>query len=144
MVHECSIQFSQQPATDTNLSQLNPLQYTPFLPKIHFNVRVYHPMRVWGPELVSLMISRKHVCKLPVVFPFVLHVPPISYSLICSPYLYLVKSTNDDAPHCAVFSSVLLLPLSSVQIFSPAPCTLTQFSSLRVRVLSFTSIQNKR
>jgi len=36
-----------------------------------------------------------------------------------------MKITNDEAPHYAVFSILLILPLSWVQISYPAPCSQT-------------------
>ena len=53
----------------------------------------------------------------------VLHSPPASYSLISPLYYYLVRRTNYEAPHYAVFSSFLLLPASYVQMPSSAPCS---------------------
>jgi hypothetical protein len=53
--------------------------------------------------------------------PFVLHISPIASCLTWSSELYLTKSISYDAPHYVYF----LQPpvnLSSIQIFSPAPC----------------------
>jgi len=45
---------------------------------------------------------------------WMLHAPSISSSLICSPWQYLVKSTDYTVPLCADSSSLLLLPPSEV------------------------------
>jgi hypothetical protein len=69
--------------------------------------------------------------------PLVLHVLPISFSLTLSFSLYLAKSTSYEANY-AVFSNLLSLYPSSVQIFSSAPFSQTP----SVYVPSFTRIQN--
>jgi hypothetical protein len=56
---------------------------------------------------------------------FVLHVLPISSSLTWSFNLYLENSTSYVGPHYVVFSNLLSLHLSSVQIFSSTPCSQT-------------------
>jgi hypothetical protein len=52
----------------------------------------------------------------------VLHALPISSSLTLS---FLAKSTSYEAPHYAVFSNLLSIYLTSVHIFSSAPCSQT-------------------
>ena len=57
---------------------------------------------------------------LPLSSPHVLLAPPISVFLILSPELYLVRSTEHEAPRYVVFSTPLLPRPSYVQIFSSA------------------------
>jgi hypothetical protein len=57
--------------------------------------------------------------------PCVLHEPHISCSFTRTFLVSLAKSTIYEAPHYAVFSNLLLLHLSSVQIFFSAPCSQT-------------------
>lgn len=45
--------------------------------------------------------------------------------LIWSPKQYLVGSTNNEAPHCVIYYSLLLLPASEVTECSPATCDRT-------------------
>jgi hypothetical protein len=58
------------------------------------------------------------------IFPCVLHYPPISPSLISSPS-YLVKCTNYEAPQYAIVSSHLPFLPSKVQILTSVPCPQT-------------------
>ena len=44
------------------------------------------------------------------LFPYVLRAQLISFVLILSPEQYLVRRADYEAPHCAVFSSVLSFP----------------------------------
>jgi hypothetical protein len=63
---------------------------------------------------------------MPLVSPYVLHAPPISFFSIWPPEQYLVRSTDHLALHYVVFSTPLLPRPSYDQIFSstlysPAP-----------------------
>jgi hypothetical protein len=55
--------------------------------------------------------------------PCVSYAHPISPSFSWTFWLYLATSTSYEAPHYAVFSSLLLFHASSVQIFFSAPCS---------------------
>jgi hypothetical protein len=57
--------------------------------------------------------------------PYVPNATPISFPLTSSFCLYLANSTSYEAPNNAVFSTLLSLHLSSVQIYSSAPCLQT-------------------
>jgi hypothetical protein len=66
----------------------------------------------------------KILCALP-FSPCMLHALSISSSLTRSLQLCLAKSTSFEAPHYAVFSNLLTLHLTLVQIFSSVPCSQT-------------------
>jgi hypothetical protein len=55
----------------------------------------------------------------------VLHALPISSSLTWSLWLCLAKDTGHEAPHYTVFSNLLSLHLSSIQILASAHCAQT-------------------
>ena len=61
----------------------------------------------------------------PLLSPYVLHAPPISFFTIWSPEQYLVSSTNHKAPPCVIFSIPLLPRPSWAQIFSSTPYSQT-------------------
>jgi hypothetical protein len=61
----------------------------------------------------------------PIKIPCVLHALPISSSLTWSFELYFAKSTSYEAPHCAVFSNLLSLHPSMIQILSLTLCSQT-------------------
>jgi hypothetical protein len=104
-----------------------------------FQVLVSYPTITPTFTCCTLPISHMHSSS----SPLVLHTH-WSSSLTWSFYLYLAKSTSYEAPHYAVFSSLLSLHLSFIQIFSSVPCS--QTPSVYVPPLmsrsSFTPIQN--
>jgi hypothetical protein len=57
----------------------------------------------------------------PLLPPYVLHAPPISFSLICSAQQYLVSSSDHKAPRYEVFSIYLSPRPSYAQISPSAP-----------------------
>ena len=57
----------------------------------------------------------------PLLTPYVLHTPPMSFISIWSPEKYLVRSRDQQASLYVIFSTRLLRRLSEAQIFSSAP-----------------------
>ena len=51
------------------------------------------------------------------------HVPPISISLTLSLHHHNKNNTNYEAPHCVIFSTVLLFNLSEVNMLASRPCS---------------------
>jgi len=104
-----------EPATFRLVVQcLNELRYRvpPALLKAHCNICTPP-----GPGLSSTFtiqnFSPKH-CTYFSSPPYVPHAQPISSSLTWSFELYMVSKTNHEAPHYALFSILLFLPLHTV------------------------------
>jgi hypothetical protein len=96
------------------LSQINPVHTTPFyLSKIQFNIT--HQRSLGLPTGLFPSGFHTNILYAFLFSPFVLHALLISSSLTWSLYLCLTKST--------VFSNLIPLHPSAVQIFSPAPCS---------------------
>jgi hypothetical protein len=79
-------------------------------------------------SLISVLFASFHLCldlsdgssgiAFILTFPFVLQVSLISSSLNWSLCYYLITSRHYEVPYCAIFSILVLLPPSWVQIFS--------------------------
>lgn len=87
---------------------------TPCFFKNYFNIRAIFHLRVGLPKW-SLPFTFFDYIFMWWLISSMLHAPSISLSLI-------LNSTNFESPLYAVLSVLLLLPLSSVQIFSSAFC----------------------
>jgi hypothetical protein len=105
------------------LSHINAIHtIPPSLPLIHFII-VHLPMSWSSQWSLSFWISYHYPIHSSSP-PFVLHAPPISSFLTSSFWLYLQKSASYEAPRYAVFSNLLSLHPSSVQMIS-TPCSQT-------------------
>ena len=90
------------------LNQINPVHNSPvYLLKIHFNITHNH-LHPTLPSELRLFPHQNSVC---ISLPYVLHSPVISSPLFWLPEKYLVYIPKHEAPHYAVLSSVLSLPL---------------------------------
>ena len=73
----------------------------------------YYPPNAQVLQVVSfLQVSPPKLCMHIFSPPYMTHAPPISLSFIWSPTWYLLSSINHKAPHYAISSNLLLLPLS--------------------------------
>jgi hypothetical protein len=145
MEQEDSLPLSQQPATVPYPEPVNAKTHPKFnFLRINFNIILSSeprssewslPLRPPNQRYQEILIS-----------PCALHTPPISSSLIWSPWWYLMTNTNYGAPHSVGFSSLPSLHPSQDQLLSSAPVLrhpqpVFVFLSDRPR---FTYIQNKR
>jgi hypothetical protein len=108
------------------LSQIDPVHITPpYFSKIHFNI--IHHLRFGLPSDLFPYGFPTNTPYAILIAPFVLHALTISPPppLLDQSKLYLAKSASYETPHHAVFSNLPSLHLSSVQIFSLAPCCQT-------------------
>ena len=126
------------------LIRINPAHApTSHLPKIHLNI-IFLLVPVSSKWSISLAFPHQNpVCTSP-LSPYVLHALPISFFLILSPELYLVRNTGQSTPHYVVVSTPLLSRSSYVQIFSSASCSQTPsayvFPSLSLEILAVIKI----
>ena len=99
-----SLQLVPQP------SQMNPISVWSTL-KLSFQL----DLRV--PHDLFLQFFPTNHCMHFSTAPYVPHVQPLSSCLILSPEYYLVRCTNSEVPHHAIFASILLLTafIESVQ-----------------------------
>jgi hypothetical protein len=106
------------------LGQSSPYQH--ILSKIHFNI--IHSTTSWSSQcLLSFWLSHYY----PKCIPLLEIRATYPAHLILLNVIILIILSSYEVPHCAVFSNVTPLHLSSVQIFSSALCS--QSSSLNVR-----------
>ena len=119
MEPEVSLPHSQAPATC--------LVHAPskFL-NMHFNI-ILASMPRSSKWSLSFRFPHQNPCTHLSFSRCVLHASAITRFLICSLEWYLVRSAGHEAPHCAVFSSLLLPPLSPIQVSYSAPCSRTAF-----------------
>ena len=92
------------------LSQINPvcaLQSCLFM--IHICV-IFPPMPEFSMWSFSSILFHQNPICISFLFPHKLHARPITFSSIWSPEWYLISSTDYEAPHYAVFSSLLSFP----------------------------------
>jgi hypothetical protein len=102
--------------------QITPVHTTPsYLSKIQLNI-ILPSMSRSSYCYISLLISHQNLTS---TSPRACYIPCQSSSLTWSLWLYLAKSIIYDASHYAVFSNLLLLCHSLVQVFSSAPCSQT-------------------
>jgi hypothetical protein len=103
-----------QPQAPATSPYPQPDQYSPCLPipifKIHFN-NILPSMPTSSKWPLSLMLTHQNPLCI-YAFPHMCYMPPpppkISFFLICSYDLYLVKSADHKAPRYVVFSTPLL------------------------------------
>jgi hypothetical protein len=104
------------------LSQINPIHtIPPYLSKIHYNI--VHPPMSWSSQW-SLTFWLSHLYAFH--FSTIRATCPAHHILLdLTIIVYLEKSTSYEAPHYAVFSNLLSLHLSLVQIISSTLCSQT-------------------
>jgi hypothetical protein len=89
---------------------------SPYFIKIHFNIILIFTSRSSKSSPPFWLSNYNFVC---IYFPLIHSVCPaylIHFELLT--LKYFVKSTNYEGPHYVIFSNLLFLPLSLVQIFS--------------------------
>ena len=88
--------------------------------------KYYPPIYFWFSQMVPYpQVSPPKPCISRSSPPYALHIPPISFFSILLPEQYWGISTDHQAPHYVVFSTVLLPLPSYAQIFSSAPYSQT-------------------
>ena len=104
-VHGSLLQLQEPPTLVPLLSHTNPVH------NLRSNVILFSNLWPGLPSgLCPSAVPTKPTMHLS-SYPTMPHAPPISFFLISSPRKHLMISTNHEAPHYAIFSSLLLLPM---------------------------------
>jgi hypothetical protein len=109
-----SLRCSPKPATSLYLEPDSSSLHHPILFLFRHILILSSHLRLGPPAVSFLFVSHQN----PVCVPLLSHVCFMRSLELC-----LVRSTSYEAPHSAVFSSLLLFQSSWVQLFSSAPCS---------------------